>query len=86
MESFEAHLLGPNQGEKAKKKIRHIKSYVRKFLLYMSGGDSDINSTLLFLNDMVKLNGHVIMLCPLEITVITFMTIFTVMIIYIICL
>lgn len=56
---FESNLLGPDQSQRALRNVRQRKSYVRKFLLFMSGGGPDINRTLLFLNDPLKLNGYV---------------------------
>ncbi|XP_040895124.1 uncharacterized protein LOC121182597 [Toxotes jaculatrix] len=58
LDLFEATLLGPKASPKAPRNIKQRKAYVRKFLLYMSGRGTDINMTLLFLNDMVKLNGY----------------------------
>lgn len=76
LDSFEANLLGPNQTEKAKKNVKQRISYAKKFLLYMSDGGTDINKSLLFLNNTVKLNGYVALLCPLQVQVMEFISIF----------
>lgn len=60
LDKFEASLIGPNQSQQAIRNIKQRKSYVKEFLLYMSGNKRDINKTFNFLNDMQKLNGCVV--------------------------
>ena len=56
MDKFEASLIGPNQSQHAIRNIKQRRSYVKEFLIFMSGDKGDINKTFNFLNDVQNLN------------------------------